>query len=88
MGFVPEGGETPVQFAKRLIECRAADDEMLKLARAVECQQYGGLTPDASALTQAYSVYEGILKDMSKQERIQWHMHCMVQGIGNIRQIP
>ena len=87
-GYVPEGGETPEQFARRLAEAKAAPRQLIDLAQAVECQQYAGTAANASALKLARAVYERLLNQMTPVNRIRWTLYRMARGLGNFHQIP
>jgi len=87
-GYVPEGGETPERFARRLMQTEAAPAEMLELTYAVERQQYANTAPDRGTLQLAQTVYEGILGQMKPKARCRWLMYRLLHGIGDFRKIP
>lgn len=87
-GFVPEGGETPEQFAVRLVGANAAPEQLIELARAVERQQYARSGADNEALELAETVYGLLLNQMKPIDRVRWEMYRIMKGIGNFRQIP
>lgn len=87
-GFAPEGGETPEQFAARVIGAKAAPESFMALARAVTAQQYARNCADARAVEQARNAYREMMERMSKKAVIEWHVYRMLHGVGDHRQIP
>lgn len=87
-GFVPNGGETPEQFARRLVQTDAAPEELIVLAQAVERQQYARRAPDAEVFEMAQAAYEHLLARMKPVARLRWHLYRLTHGFGNFMQIP
>lgn len=87
-GFVPEGGETPEQFADRAVKAGAAPEAFAVLTRAVTAQQYANGKTGEKALEQAQEVYEEMLEKLPKKALISWQMYRIMHGTGDYRQIP
>jgi putative multiple sugar transport system substrate-binding protein len=60
-GFVPEGGETPEQFAVRTVAAKAAPEKMIDLAQAIERQQYAREKSAPGSVKLAREVYDRLL---------------------------
>ncbi len=87
-GFVPEGGETPAQFAQRVAKTGMAPEMLIELARVVERQQYARSAPSPKELQMARGVYERLLMQLKPAARLRWHTYRMFHGFGSFHQIP
>ena len=87
-GFVPEGGETPEQFAMRTVAAKAAPEKMIELAQTIERQQYAREKSVPGSVKLAREVYDRLLMQMKPMDRVRWHMHRLLHGFGDFKQIP
>jgi hypothetical protein len=84
----PQGGESPVVFADRLVQGGEAPDAFLALSRAVAISSYSGKNPGEQVFMQADLAYHALIGQMKWTSRLRWLIHRMLHGIGNYRQIP
>ena len=87
-GLSPEGGETPVSFARRAIEQAEAPRDFALFAELIEEAQYSGRMPDASCARLGAAVYGAMLKKLDRRERAKWALERLRHGPGSTRQIP
>lgn len=87
-GLSPEGGETPVSFARRAVEQAEAPRDFALFAELIEEAQYSGRMPDASCARLGAAVYGAMLKKLDRRERAKWALERLRHGPGSTRQIP
>ncbi|MBR3504188.1 MAG: DUF4129 domain-containing protein [Clostridia bacterium] len=87
-GLAPEGGESPVAFAARVVQMDGVPPELARLARVIGEAQYAGHVPDKRALAAGEIVYEALLRRMTRRQRFGWHLSRMLHGIGDYARIP
>ena len=87
-GLSPEGGETPVLFARRAVEQAEAPRDFALFAELIEEAQYSGRMPDASCARLGAAVYGAMLKKLDRRERAKWALERLRHGPGSTRQIP
>lgn len=84
----PQGGETPLAFAGRLVAGNEAPAAFLDVARAVSYASYSAQPPEERVLMQAARIYRTLEAQQKKTVRMRYLAHRMLHGIGNYRQIP
>lgn len=84
----PQGGESPVAFAGRVVKAGDAPAALIDVARAVSLAAYSAQEPDERAFTQAAMTYRTLESQMKKTARARFALRRMLKGIGDYRQIP
>ena len=87
-GLSPDGGETPVTFAERVIEQVEAPRDFKLFAEMIERMQYSGRMPDAACARLGETIYKAMLAKRDRRERAAWAFERLRRGPGNTRQIP
>ena len=84
----PQGGESPVAFASRLVKSGEAPAVLIDVARAVSLAAYSAQEPDERTFSQAAMTYRTLESQMKKTARARYALRRMLRGIGDYRQIP
>ena len=84
----PQGGESPVAFASRLVKAGEAPAALIDVARAVSLAAYSAREPDERTFSQAAMTYRTLEAQMKKTARARYALRRMLRGIGDYRQIP
>ena len=84
----PQGGESPVAFAGRVVKAGEAPAALIDVARAVSLAAYSAQEPDERTFSQAAMTYRTLESQMKKTARARYALRRMLKGIGDYRQIP
>ena len=87
-GLTPEGGETPEMFASRVSATEGVPAELTEMANRIAEMQYSRREPNGEAAALGETIYEELLRGMSRGQRLSWHIDRMLHGIGDYSQIP
>ncbi len=83
-----EAGETPVAFARRALERRAASEEFVRFSLIVSMRRYSETEASGEDLSLAESAYLGIKHLMRAPAKVRWLLRRITRGIGRVNQIP
>ncbi len=87
-GLSPDGGETPVSFARRVVSQAEAPRDFALFAELIEEMQYSGRMPDISCARLGEAIYGAMLVKLDRRERAKWALERLRHGLGDTRQIP
>ncbi len=87
-GLSPDGGETPVSFARRVVDQMEAPRDFVLFAELIEEMQYSGRMPDMSCARLGAAIYRAMLVKLDRRERAKWALERLRHGMGSTRQIP
>ncbi|MBE5792574.1 MAG: hypothetical protein E7322_10520 [Clostridiales bacterium] len=83
-----EAGETPVAFARRALERRAANEEFVRFSLIVSMRRYSETEASKEDFSLAESAYLGISHLMRMPAKFRWAVRRILRGIGRVNQIP
>ena len=87
-GQAPTGGETPFQFAQRLIASGIAPPTLNDLVQALADCQYANKPPAPGVFEAADLIYKQLAEQLKPMERLRWWWQRLVHGLGSIQNIP
>lgn len=88
LGQVPESGESPVAFGKRLARTGVADRSFVEVTNRLSYGQYAGKGVNADDVSLAAQTYAGLVRQLRGGERLRWLWARLRHGMGSVEQIP
>ena len=86
-GQIPLSGETPLQFAQRVVKSMPNAHYEEFVAEVVR-SRYSGKGVSRQTLEKGRSAYQAFLASMNRGERIRYHLRRVLHGIGSTESIP
>ncbi|MBR2571693.1 MAG: transglutaminase domain-containing protein [Clostridia bacterium] len=87
-GIKPDSGETPGQFAGRVVEQCGVDPAFSEVTQAILRQTYGAAPQNAQQVRKARALYRKMIRQSNAGQKAQWTLHVLRFGIGDFRVIP
>ena len=87
-GQVPESGESPAAFGRRLARTGVADRAFAELSNRVTMGQYAGKGATEADVKLAAKVYASLAKQLRGGEKLRWRWVRIRHGMGSFEQIP
>lgn len=88
LGQVPESGESPMEFGRRLARTGIADRSFMEVTARLSYGQYAGKPASPVDVTMAAQTYEALTKQLRGGERLRWLWVRLRYGMGSVEQIP
>lgn len=87
-GQMPLAGESPLQFASRLVDASLAPESFRAVAQQVMHSRYARQEPDGLVFEQAAGAYRELVKQLKPLEHLRWLLSRLTGGLGSLEQIP
>ena len=88
LGQVPESGESPKAFGRRLARTGVVDRGFMEVTGRLAYGQYAGKGATAEDVALAAQVYDGLTRQLHSGERLRWLWTRIRCGMGSVEQIP
>lgn len=88
LGQVPESGETPAAFGRRLARAGIADRSFADFAMKLSYGQYAGRGVSGDDVQLGYTAYAALVKQLNPVEKLRWYWARLRYGLGSVEQIP
>lgn len=87
-GQVPESGESPMAFGRRLARTGVVDRTFVEFTNRLAVGQYAGKGASEADVKLAAKVYAGLAKQLRGGEKLRWCWARIRHGMGSFEQIP
>lgn len=87
-GQVPESGESPMAFGRRLARTGVADKGFMEFTGRLAYGQYAGKGANTNDVALAGKVYSAMVKQLRTGEKLRWRWTRIRRGMGSVEQIP
>lgn len=88
LGQVPESGETPLAFSRRLARAGIADRSFVEFSGKLSYGQYAGRGVSTDDVELGREAYAALVKQLHLLEKARWHWARLRHGLGSLEQIP
>ena len=88
LGQVPESGETPVAFSRRLARSGVADRSFVEFSGRLSYGQYTGRGASAEDVQLGRQAYDALVRQLHLMEKLRWYWARLWNGLGSVEQIP
>ena len=87
-GQVPESGESPMAFGRRLARTGIVDKGFMDFTAKLAYGQYAGKGASADDVALAGRVYAALVRQLRPGEKLRWRWVRIRSGMGSVEQIP
>ena len=87
-GQVPESGESPMAFGRRLARTGVVDRTFVEFTNRLAVGQYAGKGAEPADVKLAAKVYASLAKQLRGGEKLRWRWVRIRRGMGSFEQIP